>query len=498
MQYTSFILKDQMYAIPVKWVREIIRLPKVTEVPLTPDYIKGISNLRGEVFPIIDLKKRLGIEGDIPENAKTIVIRKDDDIFGIIVDRTSQVIDVGEKDIEKASTSNEFIENVIRIDDTIYMILEIDKFIEKNREIEGKEKQNRQQRGTLSEKKKEDIVQENYVQLVTFEMGDEIYGFLIKDVQEIIRYREPNEVPNMPDYVKGVIDLRNIILPVVDLRTMLDIPWIAPDEFTKVIVVQTEDAKIGFIVDRIREVLRIGESKIKEPPSIIKARDRNEIKGIVKVENETIMLLDPVVLIPQEVVGLSDTEVEDQSEEGVITQERQYVVFKLGDEHYGVDIEKVKEINRLTNITRVPRSPKFVEGVMNLRGEILPIIDLRKRFELEKAEINDFTRIIVIDINDKRTGFIVDYVEGVEKISDTYIDELTASLEIGETARFINKVARMDDKLILILNIEDVLSKKEEDQLEKVIAKTKKKTQKEGETETKKEKKRPKKLKRAK
>ena len=130
IQYTSFILKNQVYVIPVKWIREIIRLPKVTKIPLAPDYIKGVSNLRGGVVPIIDLKKRLGIEGEIPENAKIIVIEKEENSFGVIVDKTSQVIDVEEKNIEKASASNEFIKNVVRINDDIYMILEIDEFIE--------------------------------------------------------------------------------------------------------------------------------------------------------------------------------------------------------------------------------------------------------------------------------------------------------------------------------------------------------------------------------
>ena len=112
---------------------------------------------------------------------------------------------------------------------------------------------------------------------------------------------------------------------------------------------------------------------------------------------------------------------------------------------------------------------------MNLRGEVLPIIDLRKRFNLDKATIDDFTRIIVTDINGKRTGFIVDYVEGVEKIPDSYIEGLGETLDIGETKRFISNVARINDKLILILDIEDIFLEKEEIQLEKVASKAKQK-----------------------
>ncbi|MCD6546408.1 MAG: purine-binding chemotaxis protein CheW [Thermotogae bacterium] len=470
-QYVSFVLKDQIYAIPVKWVREIIRLPKMTKVPLVPDYIEGLSNLRGEVFPIINLKKRLGISGETLENSKVIVIEKNDQTFGIIVDRTSQVMDVEEDNIEIATASNDFVKNVIRMKDDIYMILKLDELIGSADLVNQTETAGGKRGTRVNTAQESESLQENYVQIVTFEMGKEFYGFSIDDVQEIIRYKVPNEVPNMPGYVKGIMDLRDSILPIIDLRIMLGVPATKPDEFTKVIVLKTENTKVGFIVDRIKGVLRVPESDIKEPPAIIKDRGRNEIKGIVKENDETIMILDASVLVPSEVVELSeDTKETGEKSNEVLLSEKQYVVFLVGEEHYGVCIESIREINRLTNVTKIPRAPEFVEGIMNLRGEIVPIIDLRKRFQMESFEVNDSTRIIVTDINSKRTGFIVDYVEGVEKIPDNFVTNLIASMDLGEANKFVKSVARLEDKLILILEIEKILSETEAKQLENIVS----------------------------
>jgi len=485
-QYASFVIKDQIYAIPVRWVREIIRLPSITKIPLVAGYVEGISNLRGEVFPIINLKKRLGIAEEIPENAKVIVIEKEGKTFGIIVDRASQVIDVEEENIENAAASNEFVKNVIRMKEELYMVLELDNLIENLVENENETEKSKEIRDSkTTSSKNEEFFQENYVQIVTFEMGKELYGFTINEVQEIIRYKIPSEVPNMPSYVKGIMDLRDSVLPVIDLRIMLNVPATEPDEFTKVIVLQTNNTKVGFIVDRIKEVLRVFESSIKEPPSIIKTRGRNEIKGIVKENDETIMLLEASALVPSEVSKLSETGVElkEQAAEK-LSSEKQYVVFLVGQEHYGVPIEDIREINRLSNITKIPRAPEFVEGIMNLRGEVLPIIDLRKKFGIEKIETDDSTRIIVTDIANNRTGFIVDYVEGVEKIPDDSITELPASMNLGKATRFVKSVAKME-KLILVLEIENVLSETEEKQLEKVISSAKKKADSSAQSEKK-------------
>ncbi len=141
------------------------------------------------------------------------------------------------------------------------------------------------------------------------------------------------------------------------------------------------------------------------------------------------------------------------STSGTVDQ-RQLVVFQLGGEGYCVDINKVREINRVVEITHIPQSPPFVEGVINLRGQIIPIIDLRRRFDLTAnldKESND-TRIMVVDTNGTLVGFIVDAVREVLRISTDKIEPTPDLVTSDIDRKYIEGVATVDDRLLIILN----------------------------------------------
>jgi purine-binding chemotaxis protein CheW len=148
-----------------------------------------------------------------------------------------------------------------------------------------------------------------------------------------------------------------------------------------------------------------------------------------------------------------------------ISESKQLVIFKLGDEEFGVDILQAKEIEKLEQeITRVPKSPKFVEGVINLRGEIVPIVDLRKRFGLSVRPVGPDTRVIIVEINESQIGMIVDQVAEVIRVNGS---DLLATPEITKTvdSYFINGVAKVNDQLVVLLNLERTLSNDESKEL---------------------------------
>lgn len=144
---------------------------------------------------------------------------------------------------------------------------------------------------------------------------------------------------------------------------------------------------------------------------------------------------------------------------------RQFVVFKLGDEEYGVDILQVKTIERIMNITRVPKAPKFVEGVINLRGEVVPVIDLRKRFDLPAKERTDSTRIIIVNVDSITVGMIVDSASEVIHLSKEQIEAAPAIVG-GIDSDYISGVGKIDERLLILLNLNKVLKSEELIQLE--------------------------------
>ncbi len=142
----------------------------------------------------------------------------------------------------------------------------------------------------------------------------------------------------------------------------------------------------------------------------------------------------------------------------------QLVSFMIGNEEFGVDILKVQEINKLVQITKVPNAPHFVEGVINLRGRIIPIIDLRTRLGLPKKEYDKNTRIIVIELNENTIGFIVDAVNEVLRISGSII-EPPPQISKGINTEYITAVAKLEDRLLILLDLENLLTAEEKVQV---------------------------------
>ncbi len=137
--------------------------------------------------------------------------------------------------------------------------------------------------------------------------------------------------------------------------------------------------------------------------------------------------------------------------------EMQLVVFDLASEFYGVDIGDVREINRMQAITRVPGAPPFVEGVINLRGRVVPVVDLRKRLNLKVGEQTQESRIVVVDIGGRDVGVIVDAVSEVLRIPTTTI-EPPSSMITNIESDYLRGIAKLDAKLVILLDLNKVLS----------------------------------------
>lgn len=146
--------------------------------------------------------------------------------------------------------------------------------------------------------------------------------------------------------------------------------------------------------------------------------------------------------------------------------ENQYVVFNLGAEEFGIDIMNVKEIIPYQESVNVPNTPDFIEGIINYRGNVIPIINLRKRFKLGDSKVTKDTRIIVINLGDKEIGFVVDEASQTIRLDDEQIDP-TPDIISEVDRRFITGVGKVgEDRLLILLDLHKILTDKEKDQIE--------------------------------
>lgn len=141
----------------------------------------------------------------------------------------------------------------------------------------------------------------------------------------------------------------------------------------------------------------------------------------------------------------------------IVEAEKQLVVFDLADEGYGVDIGSVREIIRMQEITKVPRAPDFVEGVINLRGRVIPVIDLRKRFGFETTEMTKDTRIVVVDIRSQDIGVAVDAVTEVLRLSADKVEPASSVITTVDS-EYLLGIAKLEERLIILLDLQQALS----------------------------------------
>lgn len=489
VQLVTFVVGQESFGLDIMNVQEVIRMPAITRVPHAPDYVDGMTNLRSHILPVIDTRTKFGMEKEaIGESNRVIVVDTGRMVAGLNVDSVSEVLRVDGRNIEEAPVSltenvnSSSIIGVVKLDDgkKLVMVLDavslLDQTENGDRSFKNIKNEQEESEASLDE-----------VQIVSFQVGQEEFGIEIAEVKEIIRIPDIVKVPTVPEYIKGIISLRDILIPIVDMRIKLGMNNDERTATTRIVVVETAGNMVGLIVDQVFEVIRIPQDTIFPPPEAILNEPGEEVTGIARLDDgkRIIMLMDVRGIISQSMInkelveeidsGEAENEQEQEKDPERGTDERQLVVFKLDNEEFGVNIDQVQEITKLSQITKVPRVPKFVQGVINLRGEVVPVIDLRKRFEIAINENTDRTRIIVSETNNRKVGLIIDEVLEVLRISERQFEAVPEIVNDGQSKGYMDGVVNMENRMIMALNLDNILMAQEWKQLKKMDETMKKK-----------------------
>lgn len=483
-QFVTFYVQDEMFAVPLADVQEIIRMPEVVGVPRSPESLEGLANLRGTVLSVTSLRRIFHFDNRAHDDATRVVVINQGVPIGFVVDRMAAVVSVGPEHIEpvesiEATVRTDLLRGMIKGADGQPMIMIINPaHLVRN---EGMEARDRKTGARVAVEGHDEhhgqAGDSDELQLVSFEVARQEYALGIASVQEIVQVPESiSRIPCADPHVLGVMTLRNRLLPLVSLRSMFRLPEAALDERSKIVVVPLDERhSVGVVMDTVREVLRVRRDVVDPLPSML--RDgRGEIQSICRLNDgrRLVSILSAEQLFQNDAVRNAMARASDM-EEGqemaqhsnagrgaVVDEEEQFVVFRLGNEEYGAPIESVNEIVRVPEeLTRVPRTAAFIEGVVNLRGAVLPVVDQRRRFDLPEIERNDRQRIMVFTINDVRIGFIVDSVSEVLKIARSAIGPTPSLSE--EQARLIGRVANLElsRRMILLLDVANLLDASE-------------------------------------
>jgi len=472
--FVTFIAGDEVFAVDMAPVQEIIRVPDVVKVPLAPNSLEGLANLRGKVLPIISLRRIFGFEESEYTDATRAVVIDIGQPLGFVVDRVASVVGVEPGKIEgvesiRGTVNTDLLSGLIKDvgGHAMIMVLDFAKLIaEEFAEIAAAAKNSGMTSGYAANNQvDEEEETSDELQLVSFEVADQEYAMAIEEVQEIVQIPEEIiHVPHSASHVMGIMTLRNRLLPLVNLRRMFDLPSRENDDHSRIVVVSLGSSSVGIVMDSVNEVLRVAKVDVDAMPELL-ARDGEmaDISGICRLDSgkrlvsiisaDNLFRHSAVKEALTTVATMRKQELDSVLEDETSDDDEQVVVFRLGKEEFGVPIDSVQEIVRVPEeLTHVPKAPPFVEGVINLRGAVLPVIDLRRRLGMPAVERSDRQRVMVFLIEGARTGFIVDSVAEVLMIHKSAIEP--APHLSSDQAKLLARMANLEKQKRMIQLIE--------------------------------------------
>ncbi len=429
----SFNVGKDEYAFDIARVREILKVTEITAVPNVPDYVLGLFTIRNRLLPIIDLRGLLGLPRLISERHS-------------LIDRAIVEEQSWAEKLKSAVNTHSHFAGVLSAKKTAFGAW-LERYNTSSVEVEKTVKELKRKRAKL-------------------------YAAAAKAVAA----HDSGTEQTQGFYEEHLEPLLNAVLDSLkELKTVM-LKHVQQDQ--RILVVESDAMTIGYLVDNVDEVIRVPHSVIDNTPAMATS-DRKELRAVAKLQEgkRLIMIMDEAALVKSETKKMLD-EITEQStyektgdgnnrdDKTLVEQsldEEQLVTFSIDNEEYGIRIMQVQEINRIQDITHVPRAPYFIDGMTNLRGDVIPVINARKLFGLENQEIDDRTRVIIVDVYGHKTGLRVDQVNEVLRLAKHNIEEASALVASDEANQLIEGVCKIDDgkRMVLLIDMEHILGKKE-------------------------------------
>ena len=373
----------------------------LAHMPLAPRSLLGLANLRGAVLPVVSLRRLLGLPDAPPDDAARIVVIAGHAAVGLAVDRVDAFVEIAAISLPTIARAPAVSTRISSTASSKAPKAPIRSRSSTRRRCcsarssgsaPGPGQRRRQPMSRLLRAPGRGVAEAQRTALVSFDLGAQEYALPLDRVREIVQLPGAvAEIAGSETAVLGVVTLRGRLLPLVSLRALLGMPQQEERGANrKVIVVSIGNASVGVVADRTREILRIDPGLIDPAPALLtRGAGDAEIESICRLDGGTrlVGILSPDRLFRSDLVRrvLADAgndNAETQAAEQDMTDE-QFIVFRLGAQDYGLPIAAVAGITKAPEqIARMPKAPAFIDGVMNLRGTVLPIMDLRRRFDL--------------------------------------------------------------------------------------------------------------------
>ena len=497
-RFLTFRVDARLYALSSDDVTEVIRVPPLARVPQSPRSLLGLGNLRGSVLPVVGLREMLGKPAAAHlSNSRAIIL----DIgapVALVVDTVASLetvsarqVETGQKEI--AAAGDEKLLGAFSSGSTkeVAKILDIKALLQAAFSNRLRDKAYVRGSHAQAQLRTDAAALKTAEMLVTFQVADQEFALPLDAVQEILPLPSTSiAVSHAEAVVLGMSSVRDTLLPLLSLRGLLGFSATgaseAANERQKVIVMKLGANQIGLVADQARSIVAADPDLMDPIPAILAARTGGEskIRSVYRGEagRRLISILSPDQIFREDVMqrltaGHQAHPASIKQAEAGGREELIVLVFRLGNDEFGLPIDAVVEVAQVpTQITRVPKTPRFLEGVVNLRGEVLPVVDQRRRFDMPQLEKNATRRLVVVKTERHRAGIIVDSVSDVLR---TYRENVAPPPELTDekTARLVQGVINLEKagRIVLLLDPAELLTRAEQGLLDTFHAQQSKK-----------------------
>lgn len=441
----------ESYGISTEDISQISRVPMLMPLPLRPSGVRGLCAVSGNIITMVDMNLLLGLkEVDADADKSRIVVLNEKLASStLLVSEVYNTVEIDEEKIEYITKENDPVIAIYKYKDTLVQVLSLEVLFARINgvRIESKEIQNGKTNKLIA--KEEDVIR-----YLIFTMQKEQYAVQIDFLSEIILADVTfTEIAGSSKEVLGFITLREELLLVIDLREHYGFTK-KNGEKNRILIVSYKQKKIGLLVDSIIDIKNFQTKKIEK---MDESFDENKIAGIIHDENDNLIsyfdekVLENLFEENNSFIDSQEAEISTDSTGSIVTE---VIIFKLADKEYAFNVESVAEIIDNLDATSVAYTEDKIDGIINIRGQIIAIVSLFHTLGIEEI-IRDDSKIIVCEMDGVKLGFVVDSVSDILGIKDTEIRE--------QEDQIFSNILHLNngERLVLSMDIGEMLKMKE-------------------------------------
>ena len=460
-EYARVSIGGEVYGLPTGSIGSIVELPTIRRVPRAPDFIPGVANIGGRIVPLLDPLVRFGHKGqEIRDRGseRVVLVQVYGSMYGLMVDEVLSITHLPGDTIEPVNPvmidrEARFIKGMARADHELIHLLDMETFVHAGHTGRDEEQKayDRFSAGLGTS-----VAQAPPARLTTFlavRIGEEEYGIRADSLRELILASTMQTAADAPDYVAGLVPTRNGLVPVVDMQKKFGLDPVPYTAQSRVVVIGTSGCRFGLLANQVNGFLHLGDNDIKEPPGAVTEKDSRHLAGVALVDagrRLVVLLNQDRILGDTDIARLADMEdaeitpTRPAPRTNMETQSLGFAVFRIREMEMAFPLNGLAEIIPYTNPTPVPKAPEAIVGLVPLKGDLVPVLDLHARLDIPGAEPGADTRIVVFREKGSLFGIMVDELVEILRVSKSEVLDPPEIIQ-GMDTRFVRGIIRVPD-----------------------------------------------------